>query len=1132
MKDEQYDILIEAVNALKREYIPAHPPQETVDGALQRLREIIADTTVDAERIRLPERIKVVSNFTKIAAAAVIILAVSIGSYLFIHHLEAEKIAKQQLYKTEKDIETAEKLKLILEAEKIERDYAAGNVEGLLAVLAEGQYQSKIATTKYLGEIGDTRAIEPLKKLSATWTDNETDNPFDNAIESIEKRLENQDKQNDVDTRLDGLDTSTKAPLLGLTVVNKETQQPMGQVNIDIRINNKKSHGTTDEQGLFIIASDQKKIDYLFVKATANDFVPMQIEYSPGVKTTGIPKEYTLALEHGTSIGGIIQNEDGQPIENVIVFLHVQPKDKIENVSISDIKIETDAQGQWQYNTMPADPGRIIIHLNHPEYYAASGTTPAFVTPELRDMTSVMVMEQGLTVSGYVLDTNNNAIKNARISQGTNRSGQYPTAETDENGRFEFKNIPAGEMVMTVQAAGYAPDLKQITVDDNETIEFRLESGHTIGGQIVDVNDQPISEANVAANSWRGHQSLKWRTNTNKQGRFVWNDAPSDEVVFDMGKLGYMSIRDYAMLPSDDEYIIVMYAPFRITGMVVDADTNEPIKAFKVTKGYDPGYSRGPFWERRSRSFTSGHYSVTSNEPREGYLVRIEADGYKTVVSPVFIDDQDEIIFNVKLQKSSEITGIVITADGQSVSDIELVLATGASAIQIEYGIITNKGSHLTRITNGQGRFSFPVQNQGYMIVAATDQGFAKITDRQLEQTGEIILQRWGQVEGVLLLGKNDGAYEQIVLNYKVSYKPNIPSLLTNYTTQTDAAGHFVLSRLIPGKAKVGWQIQLSKSRYTSSHSVPVEIVPGQTSTVRIGRTGRPVTGTLTVPDDYKEPVNWSFAQSQLAIRLPKPQNHLNMTVDEQKEWYKTWKDSDEGKAYYQRINTKSISYAVVIQPDGSFGIEDVSPGKYHLEVELYGEQKQYRFSELLGTVDHILTVPDYNEVRTDEAFDTGEIELQMKMRLKTGDIAPDFDAQTLQGQNLSLTDYRGKIILLFFYDARVNLFNEKDVFKEIQQIKQVHRDLSDNGQFEIIGIELHSDLETTEKFIKDNDFKWTNCLLKSIPNETVRIISEGYGLDSSPYTSMILVDTDGRIIARKPDIDQLQFLLKKLFGD
>jgi len=70
---KQKNNLDEAINAFKNEPVPANPPQETVDTTLAKLTK--AEPGTIKSRITITERIKTMKSFTKLAAAAVIIIA-------------------------------------------------------------------------------------------------------------------------------------------------------------------------------------------------------------------------------------------------------------------------------------------------------------------------------------------------------------------------------------------------------------------------------------------------------------------------------------------------------------------------------------------------------------------------------------------------------------------------------------------------------------------------------------------------------------------------------------------------------------------------------------------------------------------------------------------------------------------------------------------------------------------------------------------------------------------------------------------------------------------------------------------------------------------------------------------------
>ena len=75
------------------------------------------------------------------------------------------------------------------ELKAVEQMFASNGMAGLLSVLENGRWESKIAAAKYLGQIGDAQALETLSSLVSQWLGDAADNPFSEAIEQIESRL-------------------------------------------------------------------------------------------------------------------------------------------------------------------------------------------------------------------------------------------------------------------------------------------------------------------------------------------------------------------------------------------------------------------------------------------------------------------------------------------------------------------------------------------------------------------------------------------------------------------------------------------------------------------------------------------------------------------------------------------------------------------------------------------------------------------------------------------------------------------------------------------------------------------------------------------------------------------------------
>ena len=111
-------------------------------------------------------------------------------------------------------------------------------------------------------------------------------------------------------------------------------------------------------------------------------------------------------------------------------------------------------------------------------------------------------------------------------------------------------------------------------------------------------------------------------------------------------------------------------------------------------------------------------------------------------------------------------------------------------------------------------------------------------------------------------------------------------------------------------------------------------------------------------------------------------------------------------------------SYAVKVEPDGSFRVEDVPAGKYQLSIHVYEPPvgRQCGFGELIGSLSHEFAVPEMPGGRSDQALALGDLVLEVVKRLKVGDVAPVFEIETVDGQPLKLSDFRGKYVLLDFW--------------------------------------------------------------------------------------------------------------------
>lgn len=75
-----------------------------------------------------------------------------------------------------------------VELVSIEQMFKAGNVDGLVAMLSEGEFESKAASADYLAKLGAVEAVGLLENLSNEYDRHDTDNVFARAAEKIKNR--------------------------------------------------------------------------------------------------------------------------------------------------------------------------------------------------------------------------------------------------------------------------------------------------------------------------------------------------------------------------------------------------------------------------------------------------------------------------------------------------------------------------------------------------------------------------------------------------------------------------------------------------------------------------------------------------------------------------------------------------------------------------------------------------------------------------------------------------------------------------------------------------------------------------------------------------------------------------------
>src|SRR5690349_9455401 len=158
------------------------------------------------------------------------------------------------------------------------------------------------------------------------------------------------------------------------------------------------------------------------------------------------------------------------------------------------------------------------------------------------------------SLRGQIVAADNGApIRRAQVRINSPEVREGRVATTDQQGRFEFKELPAGRYTMTASKGGFVPlqygqrrpseSGTPIELSEGETIDkiaIALPRGSVLGGRITDEYGEPVANAFVTASRYAyagGARRLQpagqnARDTTDDQGHFrLFGLPPGDYYV-------------------------------------------------------------------------------------------------------------------------------------------------------------------------------------------------------------------------------------------------------------------------------------------------------------------------------------------------------------------------------------------------------------------------------------------------------------------------------------------------------------------------------------------------------------------------------------------------------------------------
>jgi peroxiredoxin/protocatechuate 3,4-dioxygenase beta subunit len=924
---------------------------------------------------------------------------------------------------------------------------------------------------------------------------------------------------------------ANESVLLKIKVVNATSQEPIIGAKVLARFLGEiegpdRLELSTSADGCCDISIPQPQPPYVHVYVEADGYVPVRarwlnIDNPPQHEV--IPQFQEFPLEKGISIGGIVKNKEGEPIAGAKVNLSLRgPEGRIRYYVEHAVRSEAD--GKWRYDAMHRELDELTMEITHPEYVSFDQwvSSAPYLKDKLRDFSAVMVMDRGITVSGFVYDHQGKPIEKALLMTG--RSGFFSrVARTDYQGRFEFKHCKLEPLYISAQASGKSPVLRRVLEQDlPKPLKFTLEPGHLIRLRVVDAHGTPLEGVHVIPERYKGYRyilkpnpaNLQRGIETDKQGRVSWDSAPPNAVEYAFSKEGFARLSDVAIVADGTEHVVTLMKPVTVSGTVVDKDTGQPIKRFRVVPVLD-WLSGGTPFIRRDDAFEAndGEFEWKVSRTDTGHYVRVEADGYVPVMSEMFrVADAESRTYRFELEAGTNITGVVIGADSKPIEGAKVCLCTPMEHLYLSNGELSRPEDTYVVKTATDGAFSFPPERTSVLIAVLHDQGYAQVTPEQLSVSQRVPLQPWGQVKGRLVHDGKPVKNYQVLLSPIRIYNPDSPHLSAQYYTQTDDEGRFVFDRVIPGPVVIKPDLTpWEPSELTSSQHIPLIIQPGRTYNVSLNETGRTVVGKAVLPAGRTRKMTWSyginyFVALKEGIPVPKDLRHFDDTWH--RGWSDTWSASGEGQTYMDTLYT----YFVKLNNDGTFYVEGVPPGKYQLVLRVYDAPEGTGC--LVNPVATALVNVDVPKAsQQDNILDIGNVVVDLCAILQDADLAPPFKVKTLDGKTVRLQDYRGKVVLLTFWATWCG-----PCVAELPTLKTIHADLAEDDRFEMISMSLDGSIDPVRRLVHQHQLDWVQVHLG---NWSETELPSQYSVSYLP--AVFIIGPDGKIISQKVDESQIR---------
>ena len=730
---------------------------------------------------------------------------------------------------------------------------------------------------------------------------------------------------------------------LGVTLIDAGTSNVIGGAKVKASVSTGSFSAdrdyTANGSGVADVLLPDDAVTSVTVEASAKDYSATKHRFV--FSDTNLPPAFvTVRLHGGATIGGIVLNKAGEPVEGVAVEVYRfwtgsdamdQPG---EDSGFGRKEARTGADGRWEVGSVPKHRfNRIGVSFTHDDYVRASingMTQDAGVETALLEKRHEMRLVPALFVSGIVLNPDGQPVPSAEVRVGGRYPGNAKEAKTDTNGRFRIGGQKLGDTVVTARAKGLGAAGEKITITTNTPeITLTLKRGRHFSGLVTDPDNQPLADVWLSVETIHGpdrdelaNEFAEFSTRTAADGTWTWDSGPDLELQFRFQKDGFAG-RSGVRIKPDEPATVVMNKPREVEGVVLDAESGEPVKEFRL----EP---RGNWWSNSdARSFVTTDGRFTFSLPQDHYdKFHVTSPDHEPLDEPIPPAINGVIQMTIRLKPAEDWSGVVVDASGNPVAGATVALTSMQEHINLQGDRLDSWRQGSVVITGADGAFKLTPAQNPTGVAAAAPSGFGFMKAEEFQATRRIRLLPFGALEGTYRGRVDDDGSARITLQLMTGSGGGHVGISGNWgglQNPTPGGTRFSFTKVPAGNHQFVRMIQSGGNSWSHRPLKDVVVEPGQTTTMDIATEGSAVKGRLVLGDVAQTP----GMQSHVFISTASPWKP-NPSMS-QEEIQKLIQDPE-----FQKAMQKLRNYPCTVRPDGTFEAQEIPTGAYDLTATFY----------------------------------------------------------------------------------------------------------------------------------------------------------------------------------------------------